>query len=873
MRLSLANRVKLLRANRLLEQQRDCVVFVTPLLRAREIKLAKALRDLRWKVILLYRQTTPFYPQAHFDIAIRAESDAEILSMLQVMRPSITHLFSGAVDELTLMILRDKPGPVVVDLNDVFCPSLFNYHQERFEPTRECLALADGVCARDLQPKFAERYDGFALPRHVLLFPEYSWRNGPADPRAKPKLDRDDVHVVSVGTFTLETQGMYDSAQLKLAHMLTEQKIHFHIYPHWFYRRSRGSKFNHDLQRDFREFFDLARNTPYLHIHDSLAIEELARELPQYDFGLVSGGSEALGQKLDFLKPRYMQACYSGRISDYLDARLPVIINCDVAFNYKLLERYGLVVDLAGLFKPGFREKLRALKGDSTRAAQVSRAADSLSLTENGPRLVAFYNRIIHSKLSGEFRFPLWMRQAMVLPYVSKGFWQLDAAMREANEPAKAVAEEAFEQSAEALALIAKSESADMLRKTAEAALERLVPAISENKRIRAELQKQNLTLVKQVESLRAEMHLGRQQIDDVAGMLNWPQLSNDQERRNGFGELLTLVKLTGQRGQSRERSVSGAWEAIGRKHFDELLAHGYHNFKRTLALNYFTFPVQAGDPQLHAVEALLDGDTLERCRDIARALADEPGLAIADQETFRYFVALLWSYARSLDRDGILDRIREPGEGNPIVVQMSNDGATQDLANSTLEYYAMREHVDFSRVKSVLEIGAGYGRNAHLLGALHPDVQITIVDIPPALFISQRYLSNVLPGRRVFQPREFGRYDDVAAEMDSCGVVFLLPHQLNKLPAGRFGLTINISSFGEMSRDQIETYFKLIDRVTKGHFYSKQWKVSKNPFDRLELQECDYPVPMSWTKLYSRTCKVQNEFFEALYAIGGPKG
>ena len=57
---------------------------------------------------------------------------------------------------------------------------------------------------------------------------------------------------------------------------------------------------------------------------------------------------------------------------------------------------------------------------------------------------------------------------------------------------------------------------------------------------------------------------------------------------------------------------------------------------------------------------------------------------------------------------------------------------------------------------------------------------------------------------------------------------------------------------------------------MTRGHFYTKQWIQSKNPFDKLVLTEADYPVRPHWRKVYSRPCAVQSQFFEALYDIGG---
>ena len=86
------------------------------------------------------------------------------------------------------------------------------------------------------------------------------------------------------------------------------------------------------------------------------------------------------------------------------------------------------------------------------------------------------------------------------------------------------------------------------------------------------------------------------------------------------------------------------------------------------------------------------------------------------------------------------------------------------------------------------------------------------------------------------------------------------------------FDLALNISSFGEMTKDQIDYYFGEVDRVTRGHFYMKQWIQSRNPFDGLVLTENDYPVRPNWQKLFSRTCAIQSDFFESLYRVAGDK-
>lgn len=837
------NRRDIARAAELIRQRRTTAVFVTSLLRPREIKMATALRKAGWSVVLLYKRTTPFTPDDYFDVAIQASTDSELHRTAKALQPRVCHVFSGAVDDLLLRFCRDKPGPVVVDVNDVFCPSLFNYLQERFAPTRECLEKADAICARDLQPKFAERYDGFRLPRDVLLFSEYTWRNELEDLRTANRPDPDEVRVVSVGTISLESQGWYDSGLLQLACMLAAQKIHLHIYPNWFYRHAHGSAFNLNLKAHFTDFFRLQEETPYLHVHESLPLDELARELPQYDFGIISGGCQEFGQKLKFLTDKYMHACYSGRISDYLDAGLPILINREVAFNHRLLQRYGVAVDLAGILEPGFRDRLLAIKRDRAWTERVQAAARRLSLNEQSRRLTRFYEHIAGDDQFRPSPLPSWITRGQRLPIIGRSLRRLDRELLDwaANTPT------------------------------------------AEVRKAKLRLQAEVLALRNQVGQLRAEVKTDGMAINDIAGLLNWSNIRDDHERNNGFAELVGQIQLCAshqlrgpndagqiEAGSARfPRTISVAWQLLNQKNLDQLLKGGYDNFKRTIALNYFTFPIQAGDPQIAWLEAKLSPAERGDSWKAAQSLPDDPSFHLANQVYYRYFVLLLWTYARRVDRLELLDRLQEPAEGNPVLVPTGGRPASQDVANSLVEYYSMREGVAFERCTNVLEIGGGYGRNAQLALDLHRDIHYTLVDIPPALYVAQRYLSSVFRNRPIFSVRDFSSYEDVREEIERCSIVFLLPHQLSMMPAARFDLALSISSLGEMTREQIEYYFAEIGRVTRGHFYTKQWKKSQNPFDGLVLTEKDYPFRPRWRKLYSRECAVQSDFFEALYEIG----
>lgn len=355
---------------------------------------------------------------------------------------------------------------------------------------------------------------------------------------------------------------------------------------------------------------------------------------------------------------------------------------------------------------------------------------------------------------------------------------------------------------------------------------------------------------------------------DEIAGLLNWPEILDDVNSTNGFAELNRLFYLNFQDGNIANHS-SNCWSVLAAKNYDQLLEYGYNNFKRTIGHNYFNFLIQKGDIQIQSVEALLSKTVIESCKTLAHNIPHDINFSANEQYSYNYFVLLLWEYTKQIDTKNLLDKLDEPKEGNPILVWANGKSMSQDLANSLIEYYSMQGKVDFGQIKTVLEIGGGYGRNAHVILKLNPSIRIVLVDIMPALYIAQRYLSSIFRNCKIFKARHFEHYHDVKIEMESANIVFLLPHQLALLPDNEFDLCMNISSFGEMNLQQIKWYFEQIDRLTLKYFYMKQWNVSKNPFDGLILNKCDYPFANHWTEIYSRTCAVQKDFFETLFKLG----
>ena len=311
-------------------------------------------------------------------------------------------------------------------------------------------------------------------------------------------------------------------------------------------------------------------------------------------------------------------------------------------------------------------------------------------------------------------------------------------------------------------------------------------------------------------------------------------------------------------------------WQQLNEKNIAQLEASGLHNLKRTLAKNYFTFIVGLRNDQFRhlAAEAGLR-NWLELLTYFPKKEA-ETDLDRLQFYKLSVFTRLLWLLAERHDKHKLLNRIDEPKFGNPFPIHFRNRLISQDLANSVLELSTIMEAapLGFENKLTICELGAGYGRNAHVFMEAFPNCKYIVVDIPPALYVSQEYLAKVLPERKIMRFHPFKKIGEVRDEFAAADVVFLLPHQAEQLKEKSVDLFVNISSLHEMTQAQIKQYFGLINQLTRGYFYMKQWKSFRNNNDGITITEAGYPYDPAWKKILSRTARAQPAFFEAVYKI-----
>ena len=327
-------------------------------------------------------------------------------------------------------------------------------------------------------------------------------------------------------------------------------------------------------------------------------------------------------------------------------------------------------------------------------------------------------------------------------------------------------------------------------------------------------------------------------------------------------------------------------WSQLGEKHRRDLDKYGLGSIKRNQAFRYFTwrwsfasirrseqmrFLLRHSSPLALLRCALTPAQLSDRAWENVRwpssgkgsdTDASESPETVSVEESaghpwprrdrwlYAFAVRLLWLYARGHDPMNVT-KLPEPALGQPLPITWRGRLISQDLANTALEVAAIGRALAGRTPKSILELGAGYGRTAYALMTLFPEATYTIVDIEPAMSISRWYLTELFGQERLR---------------------FVSPREAADLASGSVDLALTISSLQEMTPAQVADYLSMFDRTAQGGvLYLKQWRSWRNPVDQVELTFDKYPIPERWDLLFKEPAPVQTNFTHAAWRIPRP--
>lgn len=306
-------------------------------------------------------------------------------------------------------------------------------------------------------------------------------------------------------------------------------------------------------------------------------------------------------------------------------------------------------------------------------------------------------------------------------------------------------------------------------------------------------------------------------------------------------------------------------WNTLNRLNIEQIVSKGYENFKQTVTRNYFTWVVSLDHPYAlnlkNAVPKLLVSLPPKELYKI------HPLWSAEESYQFNSITLYFLNYMLQLGAGPYLEKLEEPLIGNPPFLTYKGRRVSQDIFNSLLEYIPVSKNCPIEKISTIIEIGAGSGRTAFCYLSLLPNIKYIIVDFPPALYVSQKYLSDVFPEKKVMKFRPFSQFSDIATEYAESNIVFLTPDQLPLLPDESADLFLAIDCLHEMKPEIISHYFNEAQRLCS-YFYYKCWENTTIPYDNITLTEKSYPVDPLWQLIFNENCFVPSGFFHAFYRM-----
>ena len=158
---------------------------------------------------------------------------------------------------------------------------------------------------------------------------------------------------------------------------------------------------------------------------------------------------------------------------------------------------------------------------------------------------------------------------------------------------------------------------------------------------------------------------------------------------------------------------------------------------------------------------------------------------------------------------------------GKPHIINtilLNNNKIGAEYLTAFIDIHNYSKVVNFDKIKTVFEIGGGYGAFAHSLLTIFPNIKKYIyLDIPPILYVGTQYLKYFF-GKNVKDYRQTSKYKKIHfSSDDKIEIIALCPWQIEMVEA-EVDFFWNSYSFQEMTRDILVNYLNYIQYFLKNY-------------------------------------------------------
>jgi putative sugar O-methyltransferase len=340
---------------------------------------------------------------------------------------------------------------------------------------------------------------------------------------------------------------------------------------------------------------------------------------------------------------------------------------------------------------------------------------------------------------------------------------------------------------------------------------------------------------------------------------INW---WSDYQQKNIDTDLKIMINDLVQ--NKNFEKYSPYWNYLAQSHIKLLNEKGISNFKQTIENNHYwgevsAFPTMIDPIKNKEIKIKYDKKEINKKHDFC---------SLEESKKINKTNLILINYLVEEGFQKYLNIVNENNFGNSIIFKYQNRNYSYALLNSLLDIDLLKKNILQNEYSSILEIGAGSGRLCNALMQIDENLNHTICDIPPALFIAQKNLSTIFKNKKIFKYRNFENFNDVKNEFISSDIRFLLPEQLKLLPNKLFKLSVAIDCLHELNFTQVNNYFDEFNRLSNFFYFKCQNEQLADFGEKKKLNIDNYPIKENWSKLVHEKCYIPNGYFHALYKI-----
>jgi putative sugar O-methyltransferase len=315
----------------------------------------------------------------------------------------------------------------------------------------------------------------------------------------------------------------------------------------------------------------------------------------------------------------------------------------------------------------------------------------------------------------------------------------------------------------------------------------------------------------------------------------------------------------------------SNYWKLLNIRNLKQIMFQGgIKNYANNIALNYFTFldtPLEMERKMLKSISNI--EVTLK-----SKIFKQNKYLGLKETDHLNRLIIKLYYLIRKLKLKSKLSQLSDKGylDFNDHFLKINNENISTDKLVSLLDYKKIDEKINLTKVKRVLEIGAGSGRFTQTILTFNKNIKYIICDIPPAIYISYKRLKKVFKNKKIKLCFDCDNYESFKKYLNQNEILFIFPHQIKLLKENMIDLTVAINCIHEMDKKTIKYYFQNINNFSKFIYFSvwKQTRVPhssafKSTYNYLDSSsKTAYQVPTNW-KLINQSSLYFPENFDGI--------